>query len=79
MILLDGGTVVGDGAPAAVVDGRVLAQVFRWPLAALARWGAANCPPSLVESWITIGPTLSFGWTADAVATNQRGWWSGTA
>jgi iron complex transport system ATP-binding protein len=33
MILLDGGRVVGDGDPAAVVDGRVLAQVFRWPLA----------------------------------------------
>lgn len=33
MILLDGGRVVGDGAPAAVITGRVLAPVFRWPLA----------------------------------------------
>lgn len=33
MILLDEGRVVGDGEPAAVVVGRVLAPVFRWPLA----------------------------------------------
>ncbi|HET9295162.1 MAG TPA: ABC transporter ATP-binding protein [Gemmatimonadales bacterium] len=33
MILLDGGRVVGAGEPAAVLTDRVLAPVFRWPLA----------------------------------------------